>query len=426
MSNPDKPRQIKGNPFFVRRRGLYLPAETADVNDLREHLSVDRAIVAVNREHEWVRLAQDTQHDIRLADLEEHAERAKRSRRQRAKDAAEAAKLADLYRSAKAAGARARVEADMLRSAEVRAVRLSKMRGFVIKAGMPVLLAFAAWSTTGVHAGVVRLPGIDNDGASWWTAWLVEPALITIVALIIIGRAWLRSSGGNTDKYATGIEVVALGTSLALNIFGGWAGGWAGLGAAVAHSLGPIGAAGTAFLMGLFDSYIARADPWDGAQRLADMGLDDAPELRAEGPAQELQLPSDTQLGYAPQAAQIGSADGPVTHNNPAEKPRKQAPPKPRKQSSAGPVTSGYAPNADPGTQAAREVKSGGLSLRKAALKYGVSDGTVRNRIKAMDAEGGDDEERKPVTIPQFPIAHPREKSDAVLNGHSRPSKEFQ
>jgi hypothetical protein len=104
----------------------------------------------------------------------------------------------------------------------------------------------------------------------------MEPALIAIVALIIIGRAVLRSSGGDTDGRATAAEWIALGLSLALNIFGGFpegAGALAGVASALPHSIGPIGCAGTAFLIGLFDSYVATAQPWKDAPRLADLKL---------------------------------------------------------------------------------------------------------------------------------------------------------
>lgn len=96
----------------------------------------------------------------------------------------------------------------------------------------------------------------------------MEPALIAIVALIIIGRAVLRSSGGDTDRRAAFAEWTALTLSLALNIIGGWpsnAGFWAELATALPHAIGPLGCAGTAFLIGLFSDYVAAAKPWADA-----------------------------------------------------------------------------------------------------------------------------------------------------------------
>lgn len=428
MSSPRPPDG--DTPAYVRRRGLYLPTGTADAGDLRGHLSADRDVVAVNREHEWVSLAQDAQHHIRIADVAEHADRAKRSRRQRAKDATEAAKLADLYRSAKSAGARARIRAEMYGSAEMRALRISTMRKVTLVAGLPVLLAFALWSTTGVQAGVVRLLHLNHGDPSWWSAWGVEPALIAIVALIIIGRAVLRSSGGDVDWRATVAEWVALGTSLALNIFGGWNGGWEALGGAVAHSLGPLGAAGTAFLIGLFDSYIARATPWDGAKRLADLGLDIELATRNDEPAQEPQLPPAAHLDYAAGGAQNAQADAPAARSKDADKPRKQAPPKPRTKAAAQSATSGYASGDDPGARAAQDFLAGRAeSIRKAAQMHGVSDGTVRNRLKVIEADSGyapaaDPADDAQPVIPMTPIPEPTARVDTPVNGRPYPTQE--
>ena len=400
--------------MYVRRRGLYLPTGTADATELRGHLLDERAVVAVNREHEWVSLAQQAQHDIHLADVAEAAARDKRTRKQRAKDAAEDAKLADLYRAAKAAGHRALVRAQMTKSAEMRAVRLTRMRTVLLIAGLPVLLAFAGWSTTGVQAGFVKLLDLEKGEPTWWTGWGVEPALIAIVAGIIIARAVLRNSGGDTDWRADVIEGGALGTSLLLNVFGGWHGeGWAALGAALGHSLGPIFAAGTAYLMGLIDTYIAHADPWKGAQGLDEIAgtaaLDTHEQSAAEAPA----LPSVAQLDYALPPAQTAQGEGPIARHAPAEKPRKQSLPKARTKGAQTSATSGYAPGNDPGTQAAHAVINGDVeSIRKAAQKYGVSEGTVRNRINSIKGEGA-----QPV-VPMTPIAEPKPSATAGMNGH--------
>jgi hypothetical protein len=235
------------------------------------------------------------------------------------------------------------------------------------------------------------------------------------VALIIIGRAVLRTSGGDTDTRADLAEWTALSVSLALNILGGWDGGWAALGGAVAHSLGPLGAAGTAFLMGLFDTYIARADPWKGAQRLADVDLDTASAAHPEMPAQTLELPPVAQLDYVPPTAQNEPRP---PRNERSEKPRKQEPGKPRKQPAQQSPTSGYAPGEDPATQAAQDVIAGRAeSIRKAAQQYGVSDGTVRNRlaaIKATDTANGAQAE-----IVMTPIPEPMPTVTRGVNGHS-------
>ncbi|OKI47249.1 hypothetical protein [Micromonospora sp. CB01531] len=264
---------------LIRRRP---PAEARTARDLAEQLAEQRAVIDVQRTDLRERRRLDAEHRDALAQVEELTETRRRARRGRDRDGEEAAALAELYRRATRSGARARIRTDINRSAEMRALRIARVRSATLLAGVPVLIAFGAWSTAGVQAGVVRLLGFDHESAGWWAAWAMEPALLTIVALIIVGRAILRSSGGDTDWRATVAEWAALGTSVALNMAGGWAGtGLDALGGALAHSVGPVGAAGTAFLIGLFDSYVSNAQPWLGAPRLAELDLTPPPPSRA-------------------------------------------------------------------------------------------------------------------------------------------------
>jgi hypothetical protein len=259
------------------------PARPGSAEHLAGELAERRAVIDVRREDTLVRRALDAEHQVAMADVEEQAAAAARARRERARDAEEATALAELYRRAARSGARARIRTQIQGSAEMRALRVARVRSATLIAGGPILAAFAAWSTAGVQAGVVRLLGLADGSAGWWAAWAMEPALIAVVGLIIIARAVLRSAGGDTDRRADWVERAALGTSLLLNIVGGWdttqdLGTWQGvlaaLGAMLAHSVGPIGAAGTAYLIGLFDSYVSAARPWKGAPRLAEMNLD--------------------------------------------------------------------------------------------------------------------------------------------------------
>lgn len=273
--------QLPAPDEFVRHHaGLLVPAAAVEAAgpaaaELRGELVAARELVAVQREDDWLRRVQAAEHHIAMADVDEQTAAAERARRARARDAQEADELGQLYRRASRSGARAQIRAQIQGSAEMRALRVASVRQVALVAGLPVLAAFAAWSTTGAQAGVVRLLHLAPDSPSWWASWGMEPALITIVALIIIGRAILRASGGDTDWRATVAEWTALSLSLALNIFGGWVGGafWAGAGSALPHSIGPLGCAGTAFLIGLFDGYVTVARPWDGAPRLADLDL---------------------------------------------------------------------------------------------------------------------------------------------------------
>ncbi|MFD0595009.1 hypothetical protein ACFQZ4_23715 [Catellatospora coxensis] len=229
-----------------------VPAEAAapddgwPVDEVAAKLDSERARLIVQREDTLARRAMEAEHRIAMGDVREQARAAKRARRERARDAADAAALSALYRRAQRSGTRARLRAQIQGSAEMRALRVARVRSVTLAAGVPVLAAFAAWSTTGVQAGVARLLGIDAGSPGWWAAWAMEPALIAIVGLIIIGRAVLRSAGGDTDWRADAIEWTALSTSLALNIVGGWNTDLAfgeQIGPLLAHSVGPIGAA---------------------------------------------------------------------------------------------------------------------------------------------------------------------------------------
>ncbi|WBB73211.1 hypothetical protein O7602_26585 [Micromonospora sp. WMMD1128] len=257
--------------------------------ELAEQLAEERALITVRRDDDRIRRQLDAQYRNALAEVTEQTSTLDRARRERARDGEESTALAELYRRAARSGARARIRTDIDRSAEMRALRIARVRSATLLAGVPVLAAFGLWSTAGVQAGMVRVFSLDTGSASWTAAWAVEPALIAIVALIIIGRAVLRSSGGATDWRATLAEWVALSTSVALNMAGGWAGdGWEAAAGALAHSVGPIGAAGTAFLIGLFVSYVSEANPWEGAPRLAELDL--TPPPAAEPMAAEVSV----------------------------------------------------------------------------------------------------------------------------------------
>lgn len=279
---PEVEPEIEDRPVEVARQ--HKPRrEAGSAAELREELEEARAVIDVRREDERERRAQDVEHRVALARVQERERTEVRERRERDRDAAEEVALTDLYRRAKRSGERARIRAEIDGSAEMRALRVAKVRKVALLAGIPVLAAFAAWSTTGVQAGVVRLLDLNHGTAAWWASWGMEPALIAVVALIIVGRAVLRASGGEVDWRAGVAEWAALGLSLALNIIGGWHGGWDGLLTALPHSIGPVGCAGTAFLIGLFDSYVTTARPWENAPRLADLKIAPSSAVGADG-----------------------------------------------------------------------------------------------------------------------------------------------
>ncbi|GHD23394.1 hypothetical protein GCM10007147_18570 [Nocardiopsis kunsanensis] len=213
--------------------------------DLRTNLEAKRAKLAAKAED-------------RITRFRDKAEREKDARAIRQ----------DLTRDRTAANLeRAKLAADINQSAEARALRVQRTRTLTLAALLPVLLAFGVWSTAGVHAGIVAMTGAGPYGVMWWALWLLEPALIAIVAWVILSKGRLESSGGSLAEDADHIMWGCLGVSVLLNAVGHWPNELSGtaVGALVAHSLGPIGAAMTAHLIGVIERGITTARPSEGA-----------------------------------------------------------------------------------------------------------------------------------------------------------------
>lgn len=280
-------------PWPRRRPTVDVDAGDDAARALFQRLDADRAVMQVGRHDEVFRELGAATHEVDLARVRQWRAAARRARKQQERDAAEEARLAALYRRATREGARAKVRATILRSAEMRALRLARVRTVTLIVLLPVLLAFAGWSTTGVQAGAVRLLDLADRSPMWWAAWGVEPGLITIVALIIVVRAIVNSCGGRTDWKAGAVEWTALGMSLLLNVVGGWHGDWSwsgfgtGLATALPHTVGPLGCAGTAFLIGLIDSYVTAANPWAEAPSVDTLDLG-RPSVPAVPPVPQL------------------------------------------------------------------------------------------------------------------------------------------
>jgi hypothetical protein len=264
------------SPLGWLRRRTSTSVESAEV--LYERLEADRAVVEVGRDDELSRRVAAAEHQMALDGVDEQVTAVRRGRQERARNAVEAEKLLALYRHTASAGERARIAAEIGRTAEMRALRLAKAQRLATVILLASLLGLGGWSTAGVHDGLVRLLHLGHGTAGWWAGWALEPILIAIVSGLIVLRSILRQSGGDVDGRAHKAEAVALAGSLALNLFGGWepnAGGWTvSLGQAVAHSVGAIGAAGVAWLFGVVIGYFTAADPWTGAPRMADLVLD--------------------------------------------------------------------------------------------------------------------------------------------------------
>src|SRR5690606_34416810 len=188
--------------------------------------------------------------------------RAEARARRRARRARQ--RVDQLRQQAMLAGAAARTRWEVLQTGEARALRLSRTRTVALAALLPVLLAFGAWSAAGVQAGMVTLLSLEQGSVAAAAAWLVEPALIGVVATVILVRARLRSVGGDLDVRATRIEWAALSLSILLNAVGHWPDSLdaTAFAALVGHALGPVGAAGTAYLISVIQDGIASANPW--------------------------------------------------------------------------------------------------------------------------------------------------------------------
>ncbi|MFE1104168.1 helix-turn-helix domain-containing protein [Nocardiopsis alba] len=193
-----------------------------------------------------------------------------------------------IRRRAMLAGEMARARAEVAQSGEARAQRLAGTRTLAVCLLLPVMIAFGGWSAAGVQAGMVAMLGLDPDGAAAAMAWAVEPALLGIVAGVILIRARLQSVGGDLDERATKVEVGALTMSIVLNAAGHWPSEftWAAVAALAGHALGPIGAAGAAYLIAVVQDSVHHADPWtlpDGTRAPSLAGNSDVVEDDGQG-----------------------------------------------------------------------------------------------------------------------------------------------
>ncbi|MFE9247093.1 hypothetical protein [Nocardiopsis sp. NPDC006938] len=149
--------------------------------------------------------------------------------------------------------------ARIMRSGNAVALRLESTRRLVLRVLLPALLAFGAWSTAGVQAGATAMTGAEDGSPMWWALWAMEPALIAIVAVVILVRCRVlgvveEDSKPKIRALLTVAEYLmwgALLVSLVLNTVGHWPDSWEGAGGLLFHALGPIGAAATVHLIGV-------------------------------------------------------------------------------------------------------------------------------------------------------------------------------
>ena len=254
-----------------------------------------------------------------------------------------------LRQQATLAGAAARTRYEVLQTGEARALRLARTRTAALAALLPVLLAFGAWSAAGVQAGMVTLLSLEPGSVAAAAAWLVEPALIGVVATIILIRSRLRSVGGDLDERATRIEWGALSLSILLNAVGHWPASLdaTAFAALVGHALGPVGAAGTAYLISVIQDGISSADPWhldDGSPAPSLMGVEPV-EAEPEQPTSEGGRPQSTWPVEPPSGASLlPIVAAPEPHSeapvNLTERPESTSPVNPSSTSPVNPTGS--------------------------------------------------------------------------------------
>lgn len=285
------------------------------VEDLKRRLSLRQSLDKLRRSDAVQRLQARVAHQIAVSAARAEARRDRRTRREEERDATESSTLSDLYRRATVSGERARVRSQIQNSAEMRAMRVEKVRRTSLLVLIPVLIAFAAWSTAGVHTGITGLLAAAPGSPMWWAAWGLEPALITIVGGLIIVRAVLRSSGGDLGGRATLAEWAALTVSIALNAAGHWpeAGTLTAVAALIAHSIGPLGAALTAWLIGIIDDAVANAKPHErNGERvpsLADLSVSAPARAGSKRPLSAPERDAITQVGTVERPGELSETD---------------------------------------------------------------------------------------------------------------------
>lgn len=180
--------------------------------------------------------------------------------------------------------------AQIMRSGRAVALRLESTRRLVLRVLLPALLAFGAWSTAGVQAGAATMTGAAEGSVMWWALWVLEPALIAFVAVVVLVRC--RLLGVTEDRTVkSALETAAhlmwgaLGVSLVLNTVGHWPDDFfEGGGGLLFHALGPIGAAATVHLIGVLLEAVgavpvpADEEPQESVQESRESTPESAPE----------------------------------------------------------------------------------------------------------------------------------------------------
>jgi hypothetical protein len=291
-----------------------------------------------------------------------------------------------IRRRAELAGEEARTRAEVAQSGEARALRVAGTRSMAVGVLLPVMIAFGAWSAAGVQAGMVAMLGLDPASPAAAAAWLVEPALLGIVAGTILIRARLQSAGGDLDERATYIEFAALATSIVLNMAGHWPASWDGaaVAAMAGHALGPLGAAGSAYLIGVVQDGVAEATPWeldDGsrAPSLRDRAADEStPEPAPESAAEP--LPPALEWVRVPPGAVVLPLVSRTAQTAAAESPRRSVPDQ-----------GGRAPSEAPRkARADKGVKLPPAARRSASVSgtRALSDEELADRLAALVSAG--------------------------------------
>lgn len=231
-----------------------------DPDTLASALAEERRVEEVKRADELARDRAAAAHQRARADLEAEMRQQARDRAEREAAGRAAARLAEMRREALAAGERLRIKTALATSGEARAWRLERLHTWNLRVLVPALVLFGALSTSGVQKGAANLFGWTRDDIAWWALWGLEPGLIAAICWIIHVRGQLALSGGSLARSVEVVMGVALATSVGFNMASG--GADQDLKEMLGHSMAPLLAAGTAWLIGAIDRSIARTNPW--------------------------------------------------------------------------------------------------------------------------------------------------------------------
>jgi hypothetical protein len=267
---------------------------TEDYAARKARLAADRQRDDLDRDDALARRRAEVAHEIALTKARGQEDEARlvadltaQHRREARADAEAAADTARWQRELARTGARLRSQSAAQRSIEHRLLLKARIRMWALGGLGAALVAAVAWSTAGVRDGVLYLWGLAGHRASdamEVVAWVAEPAMIGVVAALMVLRTLLPLIGGKLSGKLKRVEWALLGLSIAINAIPAlaaveWAGGVAavavGLLATAFHATPAVLVVLLAWTFGQVADAIGKARPEtaDGVAWLHDLGV---------------------------------------------------------------------------------------------------------------------------------------------------------